>query len=58
MRPPHLVADLPAGGTRLLQSATGYDATVKRGAVIAEGGELTGEHPGRLMRGAHTPEAR
>ena len=52
VRPPHLVADLPAGGTRLLQSATGYDATIKRGAVVAAQGELTGERPGRLVRGA------
>ncbi|HVM08365.1 MAG TPA: amidohydrolase family protein [Acidimicrobiales bacterium] len=50
VRPPHLVADLPAGGTRLLQSATGYDATIKRGAVTVEQGELTGERPGRLIR--------
>jgi N-acyl-D-amino-acid deacylase len=55
VRPPHLVADLPAGGTRLLQSASGYDATVKRGAVVAAGGELTGERPGRLVRGASSP---
>ena len=52
VRPPHLVADLPAGGTRLLQTAAGYDATVKRGEVIAENGELTGARPGRLIRGA------
>jgi len=47
---PHLVADLPAGGTRLMQLADGYVATVKRGAVIAEEGELTGSLPGRLQR--------
>ena len=52
VKPPHLVADLPAGGTRLLQTAVGYDATIKRGVVIAEQGELTGERPGRLIRGA------
>jgi N-acyl-D-amino-acid deacylase len=51
VKPPHLVADLPAGGTRLLQSAIGYDATVKRGVVVAQRGELTGERPGRLIRG-------
>jgi N-acyl-D-amino-acid deacylase len=49
---PHLVADLPAGGTRLLQAAAGYDFTVKRGVAIVEHGELTGERPGRLQRGA------
>src|SRR4051812_10064357 len=51
LRPPQIVADLPAGGTRLMQTATGYVATIKRGATIAENGELTGERPGRLQRG-------
>ena len=51
LHPPHLVADLPAGGTRLMQTADGYVATVKRGQVIAEQGELTGARPGRLQRG-------
>jgi N-acyl-D-aspartate/D-glutamate deacylase len=51
LRPPHLVADLPAGGTRLLQEADGYVATIKRGEVIAEEGRLTGARPGRLQRG-------
>ena len=39
-RPPSLVADLPAGGTRLMQSATGYTATIKNGVVIAAEGEI------------------
>ena len=52
LRPPALVADLPAGGTRLLQRADGYVATVKRGAITVEQGEFTGERPGRLQRGA------
>ena len=47
---PRLVTDLPAGGTRLMQSARGYDATIKRGVAIAEHGELTGARPGRLQR--------
>jgi N-acyl-D-aspartate/D-glutamate deacylase len=51
LRPPELVADLPAGGTRLLQHADGYVATVKRGVVTAAEGQLTGERPGRLQRG-------
>jgi N-acyl-D-aspartate/D-glutamate deacylase len=50
LRPPHLVADLPAGGTRLMQRADGYVATVKRGDVTVEQGELTGSRPGRLQR--------
>lgn len=48
--PPRLVADLPAGGKRLLQDATGYVATLVRGEVIAENGQLTGKYPGRLVR--------
>ena len=51
---PELVADLPAGGTRLVQRSVGYAATIKRGVVTAENGELTGEHPGSLQRGAQT----
>ena len=51
LHPPQLVADLPAGGTRLLQAADGYVATIKRGQVIARDGGLTGARPGRLQRG-------
>jgi len=51
LRPPRIAADLPAGGTRLLQEAVGYVATVKRGATTVADGELTGERPGRLQRG-------
>jgi N-acyl-D-aspartate/D-glutamate deacylase len=51
LHPPVLVADLPAGGTRLMQSADGYVATIKRGDVIVAHGELTGARPGRLQRG-------
>jgi N-acyl-D-aspartate/D-glutamate deacylase len=48
---PRMVHDLPAGARRLVQSARGYRATIKRGAVIVEDGTLTGELPGRLVRG-------
>jgi N-acyl-D-aspartate/D-glutamate deacylase len=58
LQPPHLVADLPAGGTRLLQHARGYDVTLKRGVAIAEHGELTGERPGRLQRGTKAAPGR
>lgn len=51
LRPPHITADLPAGGTRLLQEAEGYVATVKRGVPTVEEGELTGARPGSLQRG-------
>jgi N-acyl-D-amino-acid deacylase len=49
---PWVSADLPAGGRRLLQGATGYVATVKRGVPTFEDGEDTGARPGRLVRGA------
>lgn len=44
--------DLPAGGKRLLQRATGYRATIVSGAVTYRDGEATGALPGRLVRGA------
>jgi N-acyl-D-aspartate/D-glutamate deacylase len=48
---PEMVYDLPAGGRRMIQRARGYSATVKRGAVVREDDEATGERPGRLLRG-------
>jgi N-acyl-D-aspartate/D-glutamate deacylase len=50
LRPPELVADLPAGGRRLMQRADGYRATLVHGTVIARNGELTGARPGRVVR--------
>ncbi|MGE0796422.1 MAG: amidohydrolase family protein, partial [Acidimicrobiia bacterium] len=47
---PNAVADLPAGGTRLLQGATGYDATIVAGQVTRRDGVDTGARPGRLLR--------
>jgi len=47
---PTAVADLPAGGTRLLQSADGYVATVVNGRITRRNGADTGERPGRLVR--------
>jgi N-acyl-D-aspartate/D-glutamate deacylase len=49
---PTMVYDLPAGGRRLVQRARGYGATVKRGVVVREDDESTGERPGVLLRGA------
>jgi N-acyl-D-aspartate/D-glutamate deacylase len=46
--------DLPAGGKRLLQRATGYRATIVSGQVTYRDGEATGALPGRLVRGART----
>ena len=50
--PPRIVHDLPAGGRRLMQTATGYRWTVKNGVVTFVDGEHTGDLPGRLVRGA------
>jgi N-acyl-D-amino-acid deacylase len=49
---PYVRSDLPAGGSRLLQGARGYVATIKKGTVTFEDGEATGEFPGRLVRGS------
>jgi len=48
---PHLEGDLPTGANRYVQRATGYRATVCRGAVTVVDDEFTGERPGRLLRG-------
>ena len=47
-----MVHDLPAGGRRLVQRATGYRATLVAGEVVMRDGEPTGALPGRLVRGA------
>jgi N-acyl-D-amino-acid deacylase len=44
------VADLPAGGRRLHQAASGLRLTVKSGEIIAQDGVLTGARPGGLVR--------
>lgn len=49
---PKMVADLPAGGKRLLQTATGYRATIVSGVVTFEDGVSTGALPGKLLRSA------
>jgi N-acyl-D-amino-acid deacylase len=48
---PEIATDLPAGGRRLLQSATGYRWTIKRGSVTFEDGIATGQLPGVVLRG-------
>ncbi|MFT5429686.1 MAG: N-acyl-D-aspartate/D-glutamate deacylase [Myxococcota bacterium] len=50
LRKPRLVADLPAGGKRLLQDANGYRATLVAGEPILLDDQLTGARPGRLVR--------
>lgn len=56
-RAPRIVHDLPAGGRRLVQDATGYVATIKRGVTTFANGEHTGELPGQLVRGAQPAPA-
>jgi N-acyl-D-aspartate/D-glutamate deacylase len=47
---PEVKFDLPAGGRRLNQTASGYRATLVGGKVIQRDGKPTGELPGRLVR--------
>jgi len=54
LRRPEVVYDLPAGGRRLIQRASGYRHTFVSGVETMRNDELTGERPGRLVRGAQT----
>jgi N-acyl-D-aspartate/D-glutamate deacylase len=47
---PHMVRDLPAGGQRLLQPATGFQATFVAGQQVIENDEVSQARPGRLIR--------
>ena len=47
-----MVTDLPAGGRRIVQDATGYVDTIKSGVTTFDNGEDTGDRPGVLLRGA------
>jgi N-acyl-D-aspartate/D-glutamate deacylase len=49
---PEMVQDLPAGGRRYVQRATGYRTTICAGEVTLRDGEPTGALPGKLVRGA------
>jgi N-acyl-D-aspartate/D-glutamate deacylase len=51
---PQVVHDLPAGGRRLIQRASGYLATIVAGQVTYRDGEPTDALPGRLLRGARS----
>ncbi|WP_439517395.1 N-acyl-D-amino-acid deacylase family protein [Hydrogenophaga sp.] len=51
MAVPHMQFDLPAGGRRLMQRASGYAATIVSGTPVYRHGEATGALPGRLVRG-------
>jgi len=54
---PEIIFDLPAGGRRMFQGATGYLATIVNGEVIMENGRYTGAVPGKLIRGAQAAPA-
>jgi N-acyl-D-aspartate/D-glutamate deacylase len=47
---PQMVQDLPAGGQRLLQAASGYEAVLVNGEVVLEKDVVTAARPGRLVR--------
>jgi N-acyl-D-amino-acid deacylase len=51
LHPARMAYDLPAGGQRLVQGASGYAATIVSGTVTRRDGVDTGARPGRLVRG-------
>jgi N-acyl-D-aspartate/D-glutamate deacylase len=55
---PRIVRDLPAGGRRFLQRATGYLGTWVAGEAVQRGGEVTAARPGRLVRGGRSTPTR
>ncbi|MGZ8813635.1 MAG: N-acyl-D-amino-acid deacylase family protein [Mycobacterium sp.] len=52
LHPARMAYDLPAGGQRLVQGASGYSATIVSGVVTRRDSVDTGARPGRLVRGA------
>ncbi|ORA83328.1 amidohydrolase family protein [Mycobacterium malmoense] len=52
LQPARMAYDLPAGGRRLIQAASGYAATVVSGTITRRDSIDTGARPGRLVRGA------
>ena len=55
---PTMIHDLPLGGRRLVQDATGYVATIKNGQVVSENGKANGVLPGKLIRGKQVCEVK
>jgi N-acyl-D-aspartate/D-glutamate deacylase len=45
-----LKRDLPGGAARLFSSGLGIDAVLVAGTIVAQGGEMTADRPGRLLR--------
>ncbi len=54
---PTVAYDLPAGGRRLVQRASGYEVTIVAGEIAFRDGEPTGALNGRLVRGAQPAPA-
>lgn len=48
---PQVRYDLPAGGRRLVQETSGFEATILSGKTTYLHGRATGDLPGRLVRG-------
>ncbi|MCH1486548.1 MAG: amidohydrolase family protein [Alphaproteobacteria bacterium] len=48
---PEVCYDLPTGGRRLMQRASGYSVTMVAGEVTYRNGAPTGAKPGKLVRG-------
>lgn len=47
----YLVDDLPGVAKRLMQTATGYTATVVAGQIVQRDGQETGARPDTVVRG-------
>jgi N-acyl-D-amino-acid deacylase len=52
LRRPTMVSDLPGGGSRFVQHAQGYRATLVNGILVRINDARTKHLPGRLVRGA------
>lgn len=54
---PYMIQDLPAGGSRMMQDARGYAATIVAGTIVRRDDTDTGLRPGRLLRRRGRPGA-
>lgn len=57
LEPPRVAFDLPAGGKRLLQTARGYELTMKSGRITFRRGVAQGLYPGGVIRGPQSAPA-
>ncbi len=55
---PKIAKDLPAGGRRLIQRASGYKMTICAGEVVLENDQTTEARPGTLIRGPQADPVR